>query len=41
MTIIHLPRFVRANYEIHEWKHASAVLETDYPEEWGEVIEVL
>lgn len=41
MAIDHLPEFIRTNYEIHEWKHASAILENDFPQEWRDIIEVL
>lgn len=41
MAIDRLPEFIRANYEIHEWKHASAILESDFPREWQDIIEVL
>lgn len=41
MAIEHLPEFIRENYEIHEWKHASAILESDFPQEWQDIIEVL
>jgi hypothetical protein len=36
-----LPPFIRENYEVHEWKHASAVLKTDFPNEWKDVNDVL
>jgi hypothetical protein len=35
------PKFVRKNYEIHEWRHASAVLHTDFREEWDDIVAVL
>jgi hypothetical protein len=35
------PKFVRENYEIHEWRHASAVLRTDFRAEWDDIVEVL
>src|SRR5437773_1223395 len=41
MTLDSLPAFVRKHYEVHEWKHASAVLATDFPKEWAEIIQVL
>ena len=41
MTIDLLPEFIRENYEIHEWKHACAVLAGDFPEEWNDMIAVL
>ena len=28
-----LPEFVRDKYEVHEWKHACAILKEDFPEE--------
>jgi hypothetical protein len=36
-----LPKFIRAHYEVHEWKHACAVLKNDFPNEWKDIIEVL
>lgn len=36
-----LPQYIRDNYEIHEWKHACAILKQDFPNEWNDVIEVL
>ena len=36
-----LPEFVRQNYECHEWKHASAILTQDFPDEWRDVMDVL
>jgi len=36
-----LPSFIQENYEVHEWKHACAVLKTDFPEEWKDLIDVL
>ena len=41
MTIDDLPAFIREYYEIHEWRHASAVLATDFPDEWSDIITVL
>jgi hypothetical protein len=41
MAVEHLPKFILENYEIHEWKHASAILESDFPQEWQDIIEVL
>ena len=41
MPIENLPEVVRATYEAHEWKHASAILEADFPPEWADIIEVL
>ena len=36
-----LPRAIRDKYEIREWKHASAILQADFREEWDEIIDVL
>ncbi len=41
MAIDRLPESIRRNYEIHEWKHASAILESDFPTEWRDIIDVL
>jgi hypothetical protein len=36
-----LSQFIREHYEVHEWKHALAILQTDFPAEWTEISEVL
>lgn len=36
-----LPAFIRENYEVHEWKHACAILHSDFPDEWKDIVEVL
>lgn len=36
-----LPRFVAENYEFHEWKHASAILIQDFPDEWADIMDLL
>jgi hypothetical protein len=41
MGIELLPEFVRENYEVHEWKHACAILKGDFPEEWTDICDVL
>ncbi len=41
MSVDLLPEFVRENYEIHEWKHACAILKEDFPNEWQDIISVL
>lgn len=41
MAIGLLPEFIRANYEVHEWKHACAILHNDFPAEWADVVDVL
>ncbi|MBB5040613.1 BglII/BstYI family type II restriction endonuclease [Prosthecobacter dejongeii] len=34
-------QFIRDHYEIHEWRHATAILERDFPEQWIDVSETL
>lgn len=41
MTVTLLPEYVRTAYEVHEWKHATAILKEDFPDEWLDIIEVL
>jgi hypothetical protein len=41
MSLDLLPASIRATYEIHEWKHACAILKEDFPEEWQDIICVL
>ena len=41
MSVDSLPDFLREYYEIHEWKHASAIMKEDFPEEWEDLIDVL
>ncbi len=36
-----LPGFIRQNYEVHEWRHAIAILRNDFPNEYREVCDVL
>jgi len=35
-----LPVSLRSKYEVHEWRHASAILKQDFPEELNEICEV-
>jgi len=41
MTIDFLPPFLRKHYEIHEWRHATAILKQDFPEEFDDICDVL
>jgi hypothetical protein len=34
-------KFVEGNYEIHEWRHAVAILKSDFPKEFAEICDVL
>lgn len=36
-----LPKSILSNYEVHEWKHACAILKNDFPSEWKDIIELL
>ena len=36
-----LPKFVLNHYEVHEWKHACAILSSDFPNEWTDIVDVL
>lgn len=36
-----LPADIIHKYEVHEWKHACAILQSDFPEEWSEIISLL
>ncbi|XOF34466.1 MAG: BglII/BstYI family type II restriction endonuclease [Candidatus Electrothrix sp. YB6] len=41
MALNRIPAEIRKRYEIHEWKHASAILHSDFPEEWADIMDVL
>jgi hypothetical protein len=41
MSIKLLPSKLHDLYEIHEWKHACAVLKEDFPKEWDDILEIL
>ena len=41
MGIELLSSFVRDHYEVHEWKHACAILNNDFDEEWNDIQDVL
>lgn len=41
MTTEDLPAFIRDNYEIHEWRHACAILRQDFSKEYNEICDVL
>ena len=41
MSAEQLPQFIGENYEVHEWRHALAILRSDFPKEFGEIIDVL
>lgn len=41
MGINLIPAKIRQTYEIHEWKHACAILKNDFPDEWQDIIGLL
>lgn len=41
MGIDLLPKELHSNYEIHEWRHACAILKYDFPDEWNDIIQLL
>ncbi len=41
MSIDLLTQFIRDTYEVHEWKHACAILKEDFPNEWNDIVAVL
>ncbi|ABM40679.1 conserved hypothetical protein [Acidovorax sp. JS42] len=41
MTVDLLPDFIRTHYEVHESKHACAILKHDFPQEWDDIVHVL
>jgi hypothetical protein len=41
MALEKIPRALHAKYEIHEWRHASAILLNDFPSEWADILDVL
>jgi Restriction endonuclease BglII len=41
MAISDIPTDLKKLYEIHEWRHASAVLMKDFPKEWQDICEGL
>ncbi|MGD0413283.1 MAG: BglII/BstYI family type II restriction endonuclease [Verrucomicrobiota bacterium] len=41
MSTEKLPDFIQQNYELHEWRHATAILQNDFPSEYADVVDVL
>jgi hypothetical protein len=35
------PGFIKENYELHEWRHATAILQHDFPIEYADITDVL
>jgi hypothetical protein len=36
-----IPEFVATHYEIRQWRHAIAILKSDFADEWKDVLDVL
>lgn len=41
MALEDFPKFIRENYELHEWRHASAIMKRDFQPEFGDICDVL
>jgi hypothetical protein len=41
MPVDLLPKFLQENYEVHEWRHALAILRQDFPREYKDICDVL
>lgn len=41
MALTDLPANILNDYEVHEFKHAIAILKTDFPQEYQDIIDVL
>ena len=41
MPISALPKQILDNFEVYEWRHATAILRTDFPNEWSDLCAVL
>lgn len=37
----HFPNDIYKKYEVYEWKHASAILKHDFPDEWEDILAML
>ena len=41
MSLSSIPSSIAAKYEVREWKHACAILTSDFPSEWSDIIDAL
>lgn len=41
MPISSFPRHITDRYEVHEWRHATAILERDFESEYSDILDVL
>lgn len=41
MSINQIPADILSKFEVHEWKHAVAIMASDFPNEWQDLIDLL
>jgi hypothetical protein len=41
MSISDLPSDIREKFEVHEWRHACAILKYDFRDEWNDLLDML
>lgn len=41
MALSDFSKHIKTHFELHEWRHASAVLKSDFPQEWEDIVDVL
>ena len=41
MSLDLLPDFILSHYEVYEWRHATAILHEDFPDEWSNIVSLL
>lgn len=41
MSTVLIPDSIREKYEVHEWRHACAILKNDFPDEWNDILALL
>jgi hypothetical protein len=41
MAVSYLPKSIRTHYEVHEWRHACAILKEDFASEFADIVDVL
>jgi hypothetical protein len=39
--LIQLPELPNSDFEVYEWRHASAILRSDFLEEWNDIVAIL
>lgn len=41
MAIDLVPEFIKNKYQIREWRHSTAILQNDFPNEWKDIVDTL